>query len=129
MQHKERIEQINFMNWVRENYPDIWEDTYHFANERRCSVMEGRNLKKMGVKKGVSDIFVAVPYCGLSGLWIELKAEGGRLSEEQKEFITRMNSRGYLALAVWGADSAKAVFNAYFGHDVSLNCSPSAHAS
>lgn len=122
MKHAERIEQINFMNWIRENYPEIWEDAYHFANERRCSVMEGRNLKKMGVKKGVADIFVAVPYRGLSGLWIELKADGGTLTQEQKEFIARMNRRGYLALAVWGEDAAKAAFNAYFGYDVNQNC-------
>jgi len=124
MLQKEQIEQINFMNWVRENYPSVWDDTYHFANERKCAPWQGKTLKKMGVKSGVADIFVAVPRLQYHGLWIELKAEGGRLSKEQKEFLARSTKRGYLAMAVWGCEAAQAVFKSYFGispEDLALN--------
>lgn len=123
MLQKEQIIQINYLNWVEHHYPDIFKDTYHFANERFFIPNEngshfqaGRKLKRMGVKKGVYDIFHAVPCDGYNGLWIEIKSEKGKLSTEQISFGERMISRGYMAIAVWGEEAAKKVFDAYFQH-------------
>ena len=110
---KEQIIHINLMNWISYNYPEIYEDTYHFANERRCSIQQGLLLKKMGVKSGVSDLFIAVPRNGYAGLWIELKSETGKLAKNQSDFISRMLKRGYHAVCVWSLDSAKYEFKQY----------------
>ena len=109
----EQIDHINLVNWFHHDFPDLADDFHHFANERRCSVQQGRLLKRMGVKKGVADFFLAIPSNGFHGLWIELKVGEGRLSKEQKDFILRKNLRGYHALAVWGAETAKMVILMY----------------
>ena len=109
----EDIEQINFINWVNYNLPDIAEDTHHFANERACSIQEGRKLKRLGVKRGVPDIFVAVPKNNSAGLWIELKVGNGKLSKEQKEFLSRKTSRGYTCAEARGWEAARDILLDY----------------
>lgn len=109
----EQIIQINLINWFKYEWPELSDDVHHFANERKCSYKEGRNLKRMGVIKGVSDLFLALPTSEFHGLWIELKTEHGRLSNEQMEFIKRKNQRGYFAIAVWGLEAAKEVIVNY----------------
>ena len=110
---KERVEHINVINWFRYQYPKLTRDLHHFANERRCSVQEGRMLKRMGVMKGVSDFFLAIPCNGYHGLWIELKVNEGKLSPEQVEFLARKNELGYHAIAVWGFQAATEVIKIY----------------
>jgi len=109
----EEVDHINTVNWFEYNFPEYADDFHHFANERKCTVMEGRKLKRMGVKKGVLDFHLAVPASGYHGLWIELKVEKGKLSKEQISFISRKNSRGYFAIAVWGFNAAKEVILTY----------------
>lgn len=109
----EEIDHINLINWFHYNYPELADDFHHFANERRCSVQQGRILKRMGVKKGVSDFFLAVPCGDYHGLWIELKVGKGKLSIEQSEFLCRKNERGYIATAAWGFDAAKELILTY----------------
>lgn len=117
---KEQAEQINIVNWFNYQYPELKDDLHHFANERKCSVQTGRTLKRMGVKKGVADFFLAVGCDGFFGLWIELKVGKGKLSPEQITFLERKNSKGYLALSVWGFDAAKELITAYL-HNYNKN--------
>lgn len=120
----EEIDHINLVNWFRYQFPELEDDFHHFANERKCTYQEGRKLKRMGVKKGVSDFFLAIPNRFFSGLWIELKVNKGKLSEEQIRFIERKNQRGYFAIAVWGFEAAKEVIFDYlrdYIHNKDLN--------
>jgi hypothetical protein len=113
MLKEEQAIQINLINWFKEEYPQLSDDIHHFANERKCSYQEGRKLKKMGVTKGVSDIFLGIPTELFYGLWIELKTEKGKLTDEQIKFINKKNERGYFAIAVWGLEAAKEVIRTY----------------
>ena len=103
----EDTHQKAYMEWFHAQYPGLADDIHHFANERKCTPWFGKHLKEMGVKKGVADIFLAVPNSGKAGLWIELKVGNGRLTKEQREFLARKTARGYTALAVWGWEAAK----------------------
>jgi VRR-NUC domain len=109
----EQVDHINVVNWFHYKFPELAEDFHHFANERKCSYKEGRTLKRMGVKRGVADFFLALPISGKSGLWIELKVGKGKLSPEQVKFLQRKIARGYEAIAVWGEEAAKEVILAY----------------
>jgi hypothetical protein len=114
----EEIDQINFMNWVDFNLPEIAPDVHHFANERwlgnnPSALQAGRKLKRMGVKAGVSDIFVAVPKNGKGGLWIELKVGKNKPSPAQTAFLERKRERGYEAVCVWGWEAAKVILLTY----------------
>jgi hypothetical protein len=51
------------------------------------------------------------------GLYIELKAQGGRVSDEQKEWIAALRAQGYRAEVCVGADAAWGVICEYLGID------------
>ena len=85
---------------------------FHIPNGGWRSKAEAAKLKAMGVRKGVSDLFLPVPIHGedgamlKGGLWIELKAAGGVLSDEQGVWLGEMKKRGYEAVCAIGADQA-----------------------
>jgi len=109
----EKIDHINLVNWFHYNFPELSDDFHHFANERRCSIQEGRNLKRMAVKRGVADFFLALPLNQKSGLWLELKVGKNKPTKEQMQFLARKAARGYEAFVVWGFEAAKEFIIAY----------------
>lgn len=111
----ETQEQIAFMDWVRLQ-PNIHPYCIHIANQRRANLAYGRLLKRMGVRAGVSDIFIAMPRNGACGLWIEFKrSKGGVISDEQRTWLCRMLDVGYSAKIAHGCDEAIAIVKTYFG--------------
>ncbi len=71
-------------------------------------------LKREGVRSGVPDIFLACPRKAMGGLWIELKKpKGGRVSPEQKDWISRLVWAGYQAEVCHGWEAAKQVIEKY----------------
>jgi VRR-NUC domain-containing protein len=109
----EEAEHIAVVDWFHYQYPKLYYDFHHFANERKCSIQYGYKLKRMGVKRGIADFFLAIPLNGYAGLWIELKVGKGRLKREQAAFIRRKNQRGYLAYAVWGFEATQKIIRDY----------------
>jgi len=109
----EQIIQINFVNWFKFTYPDYAEDLIHVGNERKCSIIGGRMLKRMGVMRGVSDLFLGVASHDYHGLWIELKTPTGKLSTYQKAFIERKTMRGYKAKTAYSLEEAQEIVQDY----------------
>tara|TARA_R110000868_G_scaffold161317_1_gene391509 strand:+ start:14251 stop:14634 length:384 start_codon:yes stop_codon:yes gene_type:complete len=109
----EEVDHINLVNWFHHNYPELADDLHHIANERKCSEQEGRKLKKMGVKRGVSDFFLAVPSNGKHGLWLELKVGKNKPSPEQIAFLERKSNNNYMAVCMWGFEACKEVIREY----------------
>ena len=62
--------------------------------------------KSMGVRRGVSDLMFSWYKC--IG-YLELKAPGGKLSDEQREFLDAMHARGHHTAIAIGFDNAVAV--------------------
>ena len=109
----EQAEHINVVNWFHYQFPELADDFHHFANERRCSAQYGQLLKRMGVKKGVADFFLAFPLHDKAGLWVELKVGKNKLTKEQEAFLIRKSERGYEAKVVWGFEEAKTIILHY----------------
>lgn len=87
---------------------------FHVPNGGSRNLIEAKNLKKMGVRAGVPDIFLPVARGGFHGLFIEMKrADGGRLSGSQAEYIQKLRMQGYQAVVCKGFDSAVSVITAY----------------
>jgi hypothetical protein len=57
-------------------------------------------LKAEGLKAGVFDIFLPVPRGKHHGLFIEMKAEGRKLSEEQCDFEMKVMQQGYETVVI-----------------------------
>jgi hypothetical protein len=73
----------------------------HFPNEGKRSQRYGALMKSLGMRKGASDLFIAVPRHGFGGAWIELKSVGGILSSEQKKFLSDMKEQNYFTAVCW----------------------------
>lgn len=69
--------------------------------------------KLSGHSNGFPDLFFAEPRKGYHGLFIELKTIKGRISDEQQDWIEKLNERGYCALVAYGFDEAKEDINNY----------------
>ena len=83
-------------------------------NERKCSILQGVKRKRMGVKSGVSDLFLAYPSNGYHGLWVELKRnENAKVTIEQRAWIEKMNLIGYRAHIAYGFDHAVKIITEY----------------
>ena len=122
--HTESNEQIAAMDWLRAQHPKIALHTLHIGNERKATYYAGYIMKRMGVLKGASDLFMAWPLGGFHGLFIEVKSKVGRPSQEQKEFIERMNSVGYMARVCYGADEVINTMKAYLSQKFTMEPHP-----
>lgn len=78
-------------------------------------VLEAVKLKRTGTKPGVPDVLLPIPAGGYHGLWIEMKAVGGRLSEHQQEVIAMLRSQGYRVDVCFGWDAARTAVERYLG--------------
>ncbi len=114
--HSESNEQIAAMDWLRLQHPAIAEHTLHIGNERKASYYAGYIMKRMGVLKGASDLFMAWPSGGFHGLFIEVKSMVGRPSPEQKAFIERMRAVGYKAEICYGAEEVINTMKEYISY-------------
>lgn len=93
----------------------------HMANPRHAAL-----LKAQGMKPGVSDIFLACPVQGWGGLWIELKKRREdfdypsqakqAVSQQQQDWIARMNQVGYIAQVAYGWEEARQRIEGYLNH-------------
>ncbi len=86
---------------------------YHIPNEGKRSASYGARLKRLGMKKGVSDICLPVARGGYHGLYIELKAADGKPTPEQKEFLRSVNIEGFLGVVCHGSREAIRLIERY----------------
>jgi hypothetical protein len=100
----ESNEQIAAMDWLRLQHPNIALYTMHIGNERKSTPYAGAIMKRMGILKGASDIFMAWPNKGYHGMFIEVKSRTGKLTKEQAEFLNRMELVGYYIAVCYGAE-------------------------
>jgi hypothetical protein len=121
MVSKEHFEQVRLFNWLRYNKVKHPEFEFVFAIPNGGArggtplqrIITGRSLKDEGVKRGVPDVFFPIPSGIYHGLFIELKAKGGRVSPEQKGYVKFLNEAGYSAVVCFGYEEAISVINTY----------------
>lgn len=82
-------------------------------NGAKRSKSEIITAKKLGLKPGISDIFLPKARYGYHGLYVEMKCAKGKISKEQQEFIDDMLKEGYLACVCWTWIEAKEVIEKY----------------
>lgn len=109
MQNTELTEQQAVMEWAEYQtgrYPEL-KLLYHIPNEGKRSVVNGANLKKAGLKKGVPDLCLPVARGDYNSLYIEMKKNKRcRPSAEQIEWLTALNAEGNFAVVCYSAEKA-----------------------
>ena len=79
------------------------------------------SMKAAGLAKGFPDLFIPVPNKGHHGLFIELKASKGKVSEEQEEWLAYLNKMGYKAVVAYGLEQAVKVVEEYLDRKIRDN--------
>jgi hypothetical protein len=108
----EFYEQVKLVTWLDK----MGIRYYAVPNGGLRSYNEAVKLKRGGVKAGVPDICIPMPFGGCHGLYIELKRTvGGKVSPKQAEWLGFLNEQGHRAVCVKGFEEAKTVVEEYFG--------------
>jgi VRR-NUC domain-containing protein len=116
----EAQEQMALIQWAH-THPICRDYLIAIPNGGSRHPREAANLKRQGVRAGVSDLFLAYPVIGPwpqinAGLWIELKRRSkARVTDEQVTWIDRMNAIGYFAIVAFGWEEAKRMILSYLG--------------
>jgi len=73
------------------------------------------HMKAEGMRKGVPDLSLPLARRGFHGMYIEMKAENGKLTPEQKDFMAYAEAAGYLDSVCFSADDAIDQLKWYIG--------------
>ena len=121
MKHIESAHQAQVIEWSRWAYKT---GKYPMLNMLHCSLngvklsgTQARIAKGQGMLSGVPDLFLPVPKNGYHGLFIEMKSEKGRLTENQHWFLTNAESLGYKTAVCYSAKEAIAAIQAYYDQE------------
>lgn len=110
---KEKDIQKMVVQWLQMNSLTA-DNFFSIPNEGKRSLINGKSLVSMGLKKGASDIFIMIPTRIYSGMFLEIKREkGSKTSPEQIEFMNKANSQGYYACIGKGFDNCIAEITNY----------------
>lgn len=114
----ETSEQKAFFQWICLN-KRLRHCIFSIPNEAKRSILECQRLKSMGLRPGVSDLFIAYPTSVYHGLFIEMKAKKkgsnnyNKPTSEQLLFCDDMWTQGYAAVICNGSDMAINVTQMY----------------
>ncbi len=107
-----QIAVFEWAKWQQSKYKAL-KAMYHAANEGKRSRIAGANLKRQGMKPGVSDICLPYAVGQYNNLYIELKVGTNKASDAQLAFIDSINEIGGKALVVYGSECAIKVIMSY----------------
>ena len=112
----ETEEQAALIAWADKTVIDgicIGDYLIHIPNEGKRGPKAARDAKRLGLRKGVLDLFLALPRGGYAGLWIEMKSCNGKPTTEQIKWIDRMIKAGFFAEVCQGFRNAKDSIESY----------------
>ena len=111
----EHAEQVALLHWVRLHESRWPELTLLLAipnGGHRHPAVAGK-LKAEGVRSGIPDLYLPSARGGAYGLWIEMKAPGGKLSQRQKITLIQLREQGYSACVCYGWEDAARTLTDY----------------
>lgn len=116
----EMQEQKALVKWL--SYHPVVRDYFcKNNNEGRRSLAQGFNLKLLGLRPGVSDIFIYYPTKSHHGLWLEVKRNKKYTKSErstvtwiaQENFQDKVKNIGYAARFCYGWMDGKEIIESY----------------
>lgn len=95
MRHIEESIQMQCVQWMQWQYPDIAMLLHHSPNGGKRNAREGARFKAMGTRAGFPDLALYIANSHYHALFIELKTDKGRQTDTQKQWQERLTSQGY----------------------------------
>lgn len=96
---------IEWVTYAQGRYPAL-KNLYHVPNEGKRSKATAGILASMGLKPGVPDLILDYPAGKYHGLRIEMKYGKNTPTEEQMEWLRRLQAAGYFVAVVWSSSAA-----------------------
>lgn len=118
MKHTEDDIQRQLMAWLRRDYPNHADWMHHSPNGGQRSAATGARLKAAGTRRGFPDLCWYIRRGEFSGLAIELKAPGGRVTNEQTHWLDHLASEGWVTALCFSLKAAQDTIDAYFSMEV-----------
>lgn len=109
----EHAEQVMLVQWFRLQHPKQTKCLFAIPNGGVRNIGTAIKLKREGVVPGVSDLFLMIPNTTKNGLFLEMKAKSGKLTTEQKEFLSLAESMGYDAKVAYSYEEGKEIIKKY----------------
>lgn len=112
-EHDEQVAFFDHCKWKANSDPRyglIWAN----CNAGKRSYGALRYYLAEGLSPGVPDITVAVPSGIYPGMFIEMKTEKGKVTENQKDWIGKLQSAGYRVVVCRSAKEAISELTLYF---------------
>lgn len=113
-EYEEQRALIEWCEWNTKAYPGI-EMIFHIPNGEWRVPRTASKLKKMGVKPGIPDLFLAVPRGQYHGLFIEVKTKTGKVTENQERWHNSLRAKGYCVEVCKGWEVGARVLINYLG--------------
>ena len=112
MKQPEHILQVNCVSYFRLRYPkDL---IYAIPSGGQRNVIVAAKLKAEGVLSGVPDLCIPIAKKCFNGIYIELKnGKAGKVSENQKTILDKLQSEGYRCEVCRSFDEFKNVVDNY----------------
>ena len=118
MKHLESTHQAQVIEWSKWAYKT---GKYPMLNMLHCSLngvklsaTQARIAKAQGMLSGVPDLLLPMKKNGHHGLYIEMKSEKGRLTENQQWFLSNAESLGYKTAVCYSAKEAIDAIESYY---------------
>lgn len=114
--------QIACFEWIELMRPahPILEWVIHVPNGGKRPRGAAGKLKAMGVKPGVLDVLLPLPYNGWSGLAIEMKVGANKTTEQQDDWLDVFRASGYYTAVCYRVEDFMAHVNRFLGSSCSL---------
>ena len=109
MRHIEDTEQMMLVRWTELQsckYPEL-ELLFHIPNGGKRDAREAARFKRLGVKAGVPDLCLPAPRGMFHGLFIEMKSPDGKVTKNQKEWLTKLAKQGYDTAVCYSFEEAQ----------------------
>lgn len=115
----EEREQARFMRWASTRDAKAVAPQlvllFHVPNGGKRDAFTGAQLVAMGAKRGVPDLLFPFPTSSFHGLAIEMKSATGQLSDDQRQWFTRLQSCGWSCVVCRSAEEARSAIASYLG--------------
>lgn len=105
----ESSEQVAVVEWCDLMHIPV----VHIPNEGKRSVAYAVMLKKMGLRKGFPDLFITRACGKYHGLFIELKYDDNKPTEDQKRWLDILTAEGYACAVCYSAEAAVEIIKSY----------------
>ena len=105
-EHAMQCAVIQVCRYLERQYPEV-KYLFSVPNGGHRHIAVAARLKASGVKSGVPDLFLPLPIPGASaGLWIEMKAPGGTVTQNQDDYLRFLYEVGFLTKVCYSAQDA-----------------------